>query len=100
MWKEDFEGNVVIPFMVDGTYYLKYPNGYDEFDEITYTLSDYVMYEVLNCYGIMNRITGEPITLAIYSDINMISEGVFEVQEYDSYEYYHIDTEGNLLVGK
>lgn len=100
MWKEDFEGNVVIPFMVDGTYYLKYPNGYDEFDEITYTLSDYVMYEVLNCYGIMNRITGEPITLAIYSDINMLSEGVFEVQEYDSYEYYHIDTEGNLLVGK
>jgi hypothetical protein len=30
----------------------------------------------------------------------MISEGVFEVQEYDSYEYYHIDTGGNLLVGK
>jgi hypothetical protein len=48
----------------------------------------------------MNRITGEPITLAIYSDINMLSEGLFEVQEYDSYEYYHIDTEGNLLVGK
>ena len=29
----------------------------------------------------MNRITGKPITLALYSDINMLSKDLFEVQD-------------------
>jgi hypothetical protein len=54
-------------------------------------------YEIMDCYGIMNRITGEPVTPAIYSDINMLSKDMFEVQEYDSYDWHLIDTKGNAV---
>ena len=96
-WQVDFEGNTVQPFMFDGTYYLKYPNGYDSCGDLTYEFADFVKYEVMNSYGIMNRITGEPITPAIYSDINMLSKDLFEVQEYDSYDWYLLDTKGNVV---
>ena len=96
-WQVDFEGNTVQPFMFDGTYYLKYPNGYDSCGDLTYEFADFVKYEVMNSYGIMNRITGEPITPAIYSDINMLSKNLFEVQEYDSYDWYLLDTKGNVV---
>jgi hypothetical protein len=82
--------------MFDGTDYLKYPNGYDNGGELTYELADFMKYEIMNCYGIMNRITGEPITPAIYSDINMLSKDLFEVQEYDSCDWYLLDTKGNV----
>lgn len=99
-WQVDFEGNTVQPFMFDGTYYLKYPNGYDSCGDLTYEFADFVKYEVMNSYGIMNRITGEPITPAIYSDINMLSKDLFEVQEYDSYDWYLLDTKGNVVSKK
>ena len=99
-WQVDFEGNVVQPFMFDGTYYLNYPIGYNESGEIQYTLADYARYEVMNCYGIMNRITGEPITPAIYSDINMLSKGLFEVQDPESHDWYLVDTDGNVVSKK
>ena len=96
-WQVDFEGNIVHPFMYDATYYLNYPIGYDEEGEIKYAFADYVQYQVGGRYGILNRLTGEPITPAIFSAINMLSENVFEVQEYDQYEYYLIDTNGNEI---
>ena len=99
-WQVDFEGNTVQPFMFDNTYYLNYPTGYNECGEIKYAFADFVKYEVMNSYGIMNRITGEPITPAIYSDINMLSKDLFEVQEYDSYEWYLLDTKGNVVSKK
>ena len=99
-WQVDFEGNTVQPFMFDSTYYLNYPIGYNECGEIQYAFADFVKYEVMNSYGIMNRITGEPITPAIYSDINMLSKNLFEVQEYDSYDWYLLDTKGNVVSKK
>ena len=99
-WQVDFECNIVQPFMFDGTYYLKYPNGYDSCGDLTYEFADFVKYEVMNSYGIMNRITGEPITPAIYSDINMLSKNLFEVQEYDSYDWYLLDIKGKMVSKK
>lgn len=99
-WQVDFEGNTVQPFMFDNTYYLNYPIGYNECGEIQYAFADFVKYEVMNSYGIMNRITGEPITPAVYSDINMLSKDLFEVQEYDSYDWYLLDTKGNVVSKK
>ncbi len=96
-WQVDFEGNIVQPFMFDDTYYLNYPVGYNECGDIQYAFADFIKYEVMNSYGIMNRITGEPITPAIYSNINMLSKELFEVQEYDSYEWYLLDTKGNVV---
>ena len=99
-WQVDFEGNIVQPFMFDNTYYLKYPIDYNECGEMQFAFADFLKYEVMNSYGIMNRITGEPITPAIYSGINMLSKDLFEVQEYDSYDWYLIDTKGNVIPSK
>ena len=99
-WQVDFDDNTVQPFMFDNTYYLNYPIGYNECGEIQYAFANFVKYEVMNSYGIMNRITGEPITPAIYSDINMLSKELFEVQEYDSYDWYLLDTKGNVVSKK
>ena len=96
-WQVDFAGNIIRSFMYDNTYYLNYPIGYNESGEIQNAFADFVKYEVMNSYGIMNRFTGEPITPAIYSDINMLSKDLFEVQEYNSYDYLLLDTKGNLV---
>ena len=45
-----------------------------------------------------NRITGKPLTPAIYSDINMLSEDIFEVQMHDSYDWYLLGTDGNEVI--
>ena len=99
-WQVDFDGNIVHPFMYENTYYLTYPTGYNDNGELQYAFADYVKYEVINSYGIMNRITGEPITPAIYSDINMISKELFEVQPNSTYEWYLLDTKGNVVSKK
>ena len=99
-WQVDFLGNIVQSFMFDSTYYLNYPIGYDENGDIQYAFANFMKYEVMNRYGIMNRITGEPITPAIYSGINMLSRDLFEVQEHDSYDWYLIDTKGNVVSKK
>jgi hypothetical protein len=99
-WQVDFQGKIVQAFMFDGTYYLNYPIGYDENGDIQYAFANFMRYEVMNRYGIMNRITGEPITPAIYSGINMLSRDLFEVQEHDSYDWYLLDTKGNVVSKK
>ncbi len=99
-WQVDSDGNTVQPFMFDGTYYLNYPIGYNECGDIQYAFADYLKYEVMNRYGIMNRITGKPITLALYSDINMLSKDLFEVQDPESYDWYLVDTQGNVISKK
>lgn len=99
-WQVDFEGNIIQPFMFDGTYYLNYPIGYNECGDIQYAFADYAKYEVMNRYGIMNRITGKPITFALYSDINMLSKDLFEVQDPESYDWYLVDTNGNVVSKK
>lgn len=86
--------------MFDATFYLKYPSGYDENGDIQYVFADYAKYEVMNRYGIMNRITGKPITLALYSDINMLSKDLFEVQDSESYDWYLVDINGNVILGE
>ena len=99
-WQVDFEGNIVQSFMFDGTYYLNYPIGYNECGDIQYAFADYAKYEVMNRYGIMNRITGKPITPALYSDINMLSKDLFEVQDPESYDWYLVDIDGNMISKK
>ena len=99
-WQVDFEGNVVQPFMFDGTYYLKYPDGYDNCGYLTYVFADYIKYEVMGSYGIMHRFTGEPLTPALYADVNMLSKELFEVQTSDGFDWYLLDTRGNVVSKK
>ena len=99
-WQVDLSGNIIQPFIYDGTYYLNYPVGYNENGDIQYAFADYLKYEVAGRYGIMNRITGQAITPAIYSDINMLSQEIFEVQDSESFDWYLIDTAGNIVSTK
>lgn len=99
-WQVDFNGNTVLPFMFDEISYLSYPIEYNDSGDLTWRLSDYAMYEISHRCGIMNRITGMPVTPAIYSGIEMLSKNLFKVQEYDSYDWYLIDTNGNIIPKK
>ena len=83
--------------MFDGTYYLNYPIGYNESGDIEYVFADYAKYKVMNRYGIMNRITGKPITRALYLNINMLSKELFEVQDPENYDWYLVDINGNIV---
>lgn len=94
MWKENTAGEVVNPFLFDATYYLNYPNGYDEDGDIEYVFSEYAKYEVCQFVGIMNRITGKPITPAIYWDMNMLSKDLFEVHDPETGNWYLLDSDG------
>ena len=97
-WQEDYEGNVVNPFVIDGVNcYMKYPVSYSNENGVEYALSDYAEYFVNRNSGIMNRITGKPITPALFEDVNMISDKLFEVQDAETYDWYIIDIDGNIV---
>lgn len=99
-WKVDLDGNVVNDMLFDSTHYLNYPVGYDEYGDIRYEFADYLKYKVGDLFGIMDRITGDAVTPAIYVDINMLSEELFEVQDQYSGEWYLLDTNGKVMSKK
>ena len=100
MWQEDYEGNVAYLFMYESMDMLYYTVGYanQECSEYQYELSPYAVYKIdyIRC-GIMNRITGKPITPAVYSRVTMISPTVFEVTPIDNYGCYLLDANGNII---
>ncbi len=96
-WRIDSDGNVVNEFLFSCSNYMYYPTGYNDSGEVIYALADYMEYELLQHYGIMNRHTGKPVTPAIYDEINMISENLFEVQPSDSFSWHIIDSQGNIV---
>ncbi|MBO5957339.1 MAG: WG repeat-containing protein [Bacteroidales bacterium] len=97
-WQEDYEGNIVNPFVIDGVNcYMKYPVSYSNENGVEYALSDYAEYFVNRNSGIMNRITGRPITPALFEDVNMISDKLFQVQDAETYDCYIIDVNGNRV---
>ena len=97
MWQVDLDGNVVNPFMFDGSGYMEYPVSYCSNNGIEYALSDYMEYYINNNSGIMNRITGKPITPALYEDVYMISDKLFKVQDAETYDWHIIDVNGNKV---
>lgn len=96
-WLQDMEGNVLNPFLYDSSQWLSYPIGYDAEGEIENAFSMYAKYEICGAYGILNRITGKPLTLAVYESVYMLSEGVFEVRDEDAYESYLVNAYGNKI---
>ena len=100
MWQVDFNGNITQPFLIDDTRYLYYPASCiseEDYVELTKELSDYALYQVVGKYGILNRITGQHITPAIYSHVKMLSKDLFKVCEHDKIEWYLIDTNGVVV---
>ena len=97
MWKEDFEGNVIIPTMFDYIYHLQYVTGYDKDGNVIYEISDtYKCYYVDGHCGIYNIKANEFITPAIYTEIEMINKNMFSVELEDT-GYYIIDGTGKRV---
>lgn len=99
----DFACKVVKPFVVDNLdilCYLSYcdENGYDVYEYSRF--ATYMIYiDNIDYYGVIDRFTGEMIIPAIYSDVRMISDELFEVQKYNEIERVLIDTNGNIVNG-
>lgn len=97
MWQEDYEGNVVQPFMYEWSEILRYPAEAEGAYDTRYELSEYSKYQISQKYGILNRHTGKPLTPAIYDNIEMISPTLFEVRPANNYGLYLIDTNGRAV---
>ena len=97
IWKEDFEGNVIIPTMFEYIHHLEYVTGYDEDGDEIYEISDtYQCYYVDGRCGIYNIKDNEFITPAIYTDIDMLDKNLFSVElEYSG--CYVIDGTGKRV---
>ena len=77
----NYDGSVVEPFVIDGTYSLRYMVKYSEDDEDEYALDpDVVVYRVDDWEGLMNKHTGRVITPAIYTDFEMISKDLIKAE--------------------
>ena len=71
-----FEGEILLPFVVDEVVPLEYIIGIDEEDNDIYEQHPYlsaILVDYLN-WGVMDSRTGKIIVPAIYSDVNMISK--------------------------
>lgn len=97
MLQIDFSGKVINPFMYEMSEEILFVSGYTEDEYPIYTNSDYAKYEILGLYGILNTITGKPITPAKYSEVNILSKNIFEVLDKESGNWFLLDKNGNII---
>jgi hypothetical protein len=97
----DFDCNIVDPFLVDYLDILCYPSYCNEYGEDVYSYSRFATYTIyidyIDYYGVIDRYTGEMIIPALYSNVRMISEELFEAQKYNEIERILLDTNGDVI---
>ena len=73
-----FDGEVILPFVIDQTWPLKYMVKYHDDMADEYELHPYLVEVMIdyNCHGVMDSRSGKMVIPAIYSDINMISKNL------------------------
>ena len=77
----NYDGSIVEPFVIDGTYNLRYMVKYNEDSEDEFVLDpDLVVYRIDEWEGLMNKHTGHLITPAIYTDFEMISKELIKAE--------------------
>lgn len=71
-----FDGEVILPFVIDQTWPLKYMVKYHDDMADEYELHPYLVEVMIdyNCHGVMDSRSGKMVIPAIYSDITMISK--------------------------
>ena len=83
-----FDGKVILPFVIDQTWPLKYMVKYNEDAADEYELHPYLV-EVMvdyDCCGVMDSRTGKMVVPAIYSSITMISKDLLMAEVDDNEE--------------
>ncbi len=77
----DYEGKVIEPFVIDGSYRLHYMTRYNSDEPDDYELvSDIAVYQVDNWEGLLDIRTGKPITPAKYWKLEMISRDLIRAK--------------------
>lgn len=71
-----FDGEVILPFVIDQTWPLKYMVKYHDDMADEYELHPYLVKVMVdyNCFGVMDSRSGKMVIPAIYSNITMISK--------------------------
>ena len=95
----NYDGSVVEPFVIDGTYNLRHMVKYNEDGEDDYALDpDLVVYRVDEWEGLMNKHTGRVITPAIYTDFEMISKELIKADlSYNDGNAVVMDRSGHIV---
>lgn len=77
-----FEGEVIIPFVIDEAWPLEYPADGDDEDGNTNRLHPYLVGVMVDyyCNGVMDSRTGKMIIPAIYTDVDMISKELIKAE--------------------
>lgn len=93
-----FDGTVIEPFVVDGTYRLKYMSKYNCVDADEYELvPDILVYRVDSWEGLMDARTAKVITPAVYWSIEMASRDLIRAQLGYSDESVIMDHQGRVI---
>ena len=72
-----FDGEVILPIVIDEAWALTYSGTGDDGSDMTFTHPYLVEVPVdYGCHGVMDTRTGKMIIPAIYSDINMVSKDI------------------------
>lgn len=95
-----YEGKVVEPFVIDGTYNLQYKTKYNDDETYDYALDpDLVVYIVNGWEGLMDKHSGKLLTPANYTNFTMISKDLIHAELDTSYDENGIimDRRGNVI---
>lgn len=91
----NYDGKVLEPFVVDGTYRLKYMTTFHADDADEYALvNDVVVYIVDSWEGLMDARTGKVLTPAKYWDMSMASKDLVRAQLGSDEECVILDLRG------
>ena len=95
-----FDGEVILPFVIDQTWPLKYMVKYHDDMADEYELHPYLVKVMVdyNCFGVMDSRNGRMVIPAVYSDITMISKDLL-MAEVDGDEENNVvfTTDGKIL---
>ena len=94
----DYSGNVIEPFVIDGTRPLKYMVRYNDEEADDYELvSDIAVYLVDSWEGLLDLRTGKPLTPPDYWLIDMVSKDLVSAQIGYGNEEVILDKRGKVI---
>lgn len=95
----DYSGNVIEPFVIDGTRPLKYMVKYNDGEPDEYELvSDIAIYLVNSWEGLLDLRTGKPLTPPDYWTIDMASKDIVRAQLGYGEESVLMDRRGHTII--
>lgn len=95
-----YDGEVLLPFVINETWPLKYMVKYHDDAADEYELHPYLV-EVMvdyNCYGVMDSRTGKMVIPAVYTDIDMISKDLIMAEVDNNEEDNVIFTTAGIML--